>query len=83
MNLLTIAISYKTPVIFLRESGYTLPLNLPDTTVTYVKIPDNAPFNPKQGTVSTLCLRLVFFWVVYIVTGRAKKSVELPLLGVA
>jgi len=52
MNLLSIAVAYKTPIVFLRESGYTLPDDLPDTNIEYVKPPSNAPFVPSRSSVS-------------------------------
>ncbi|XP_067941883.1 uncharacterized protein [Watersipora subatra] len=52
LNLLSIAIAYKSPMIFIRESGYALPSVLPESKIVYVKIPEAAPFTPTKNDLS-------------------------------
>ena len=52
LHLLSIAIAYRTPIIFIRESGYQLPTNIADAAIKCVKIPDDAPFRPQRAAVS-------------------------------
>ena len=62
VHLLSIAIAYKTPIIFVRESGYRLPQELPEDVITYICPPESAPFTPGTHEVrSGVCFIMSFF----------------------